>query len=169
MSDRRRWGPLLFEETGGLSHSRSAPRLTLFITGISPFQLLSLQAPMFGPNADSAVNYGAFGAYAAHEITHGLDNQGRKIDAKGGLRDWWTGDEIKTFEARAAELGKPHAWPRGRHIRNPVSGGYCARLGRAQGPHGCPLCCHRPTDTHQPGSHQHRGAGGTAADDARNA
>ena len=34
----------------------------------------------------------------------------------------------------------PHARPRGRHIRNPASGGYRARLRGAQGPRGGTLC-----------------------------
>jgi putative endopeptidase len=73
------------------------------------FPAALLQAPMFDPNADPAVNYGAFGAYAGHEITHGFDDQGRKIDAKGRLRDWWTGSEATTFEALATELGKQYS------------------------------------------------------------
>jgi putative endopeptidase len=68
-----------------------------------------LQAPMFDPGADPAVNYGAFGAYAGHEITHGFDDQGRKIDAKGKIRDWWTTDDIKAFEARAAGLAEQYS------------------------------------------------------------
>ena len=36
--------------------------------------------------------------------------------------------------------GGPHARPRSRHIRNPASGGYRARLRGAQGPRGCTLC-----------------------------
>jgi putative endopeptidase len=73
------------------------------------FPAALLQAPMYDPDADPAVNYGAFGAYAGHEITHGFDDQGRKIDAKGGLRDWWTIKEAETFGARAAELGKQYS------------------------------------------------------------
>ena len=38
----------------------------------------------------------------------------------------------------------PHARPRGRHDRNPASGGYRARLRGAQGPRGCTLCLYRP-------------------------
>ena len=61
----------------------------------------------------------------------------------------------------------PHARPRGRHIRNPASGGYRARLRGAQGPRGCTLCLCRPAREHQPDSHQHLGAGRATADDAR--
>jgi putative endopeptidase len=36
------------------------------------------------------VNYGAIGAVIGHEISHSFDDQGRKIDAKGAITDWWT-------------------------------------------------------------------------------
>ena len=49
-----------------------------------------LQAPYFSETVDDAVNYGAIGAVIGHEITHGFDDQGRKIDASGAVRDWWT-------------------------------------------------------------------------------
>ncbi len=65
-----------------------------------------LQPPVFDPNADPAINYGAAGAIIGHELTHGFDDQGRKIDASGALRDWWTAKDASTFQARAAMLGK---------------------------------------------------------------
>jgi putative endopeptidase len=64
-----------------------------------------LQAPFFDPDADPAVNYGAIGAVIGHEITHGFDNSGRKIDSTGKLRDWWTADDAKRFEIEAAKFG----------------------------------------------------------------
>ena len=73
------------------------------------FPAALLQAPMYDPDADPAVNYGAFGAYAGHEITHGFDDRGRKIDARGRLREWWTAKEVETFDARAAELGTQYS------------------------------------------------------------
>ena len=60
-----------------------------------------LQPPFFDPNADPAINYGAIGGVIGHEMTHGFDDQGRKIDADGALRDWWTARGRKKFEARA--------------------------------------------------------------------
>ncbi len=39
---------------------------------------------------DDAVNYGAIGVVIGHELTHGFDDQGRKYDADGNLKDWWT-------------------------------------------------------------------------------
>ena len=60
-----------------------------------------LQPPFFDKQADDAVNYGAIGAVIGHELTHGFDDQGRKFDPDGNLRDWWTDKDGKEFEARA--------------------------------------------------------------------
>jgi putative endopeptidase len=63
-----------------------------------------LQPPFFNPDADPAVNYGAVGAIIGHEITHGFDDQGRKIDATGALRDWWTAEDAKRFVSESDKL-----------------------------------------------------------------
>ena len=68
-----------------------------------------LQPPMFDPNADPAINYGAAGGVIGHELTHGFDDQGRKIDAAGKLRDWWTAKDAETFKARADVLGAQYS------------------------------------------------------------
>jgi putative endopeptidase len=73
------------------------------------FPAAILQAPYFDPNADPAVNYGGIGVIIAHEMIHGFDDQGRKIDARGALRDWWTQEDATTFETRAAMLGAQFA------------------------------------------------------------
>jgi putative endopeptidase len=67
-----------------------------------------LQPPYFDPMADPAVNYGAIGAVIGHEITHGFDDQGRKIDDSGKLRDWWTAEDAKRFQVQAALFGKQY-------------------------------------------------------------
>jgi putative endopeptidase len=59
-----------------------------------------LQPPYFDPTKDDAVNYGAIGMIIGHEIIHGFDDQGRKFDAKGNLRDWWTADDGKKYDER---------------------------------------------------------------------
>ena len=61
-----------------------------------------LQPPFYGKLMDDAVNYGAIGVVIGHELTHGFDDQGRKFDAQGNLRDWWTADDGKEFEARVS-------------------------------------------------------------------
>src|ERR671938_336103 len=53
-----------------------------------------LQPPYFDPMADDAVNYGAMGSVIGHEMTHGFDDQGRRFDAQGNLRDWWTPADV---------------------------------------------------------------------------
>ena len=68
-----------------------------------------LQPPVFDAAADPAINYGAAGGIIGHELTHGFDDQGRKIDAAGALRDWWTKDDAAKFEARAKLLGAQYA------------------------------------------------------------
>jgi putative endopeptidase len=60
-----------------------------------------LQPPFYGNNMDDAVNFGAIGVVIGHELTHGFDDQGRKYDAEGNLKDWWTPEDAKAFEDRA--------------------------------------------------------------------
>ena len=60
-----------------------------------------LQPPFFDRRADDAVNFGGIGAVIGHELTHGFDDQGRKFDARGNLKDWWTGADAREFEKRA--------------------------------------------------------------------
>ena len=60
-----------------------------------------LQPPLFDKQAEDAANFGAVGAVIGHELTHGFDDEGRKFDANGNLRDWWTPEDNKEFEGRA--------------------------------------------------------------------
>ena len=46
-------------------------------------------------------NYGAIGATIGHEIGHGFDDQGRKFDPTGKLRDWWTPEAAKALHGHA--------------------------------------------------------------------
>lgn len=93
--ERWRWG--FTPQTVNASYSATNNEIT-FPAGI-------LQAPFFDMNADDAINYGAIGAVIGHEISHGFDDQGRKSDGDGNLRDWWTADDAAKFEERAARLG----------------------------------------------------------------
>lgn len=68
------------------------------------FPAAILQPPFFDPAADDAVNYGAIGGVIGHEIGHGFDDQGRKYDANGQLRDWWTVEDGKRFRDRSDRL-----------------------------------------------------------------
>jgi putative endopeptidase len=64
-----------------------------------------LQAPFFDARADPAVNYGAIGAIIGHEMCHGFDDQGRKIDAQGVLRDWWSKADEERYTLQSSGLG----------------------------------------------------------------
>ncbi|HEY1658864.1 MAG TPA: M13 family metallopeptidase [Candidatus Sulfotelmatobacter sp.] len=61
-----------------------------------------LQPPFFDKSMDDAVNFGGIGLVIGHELTHGFDDQGRKYDPEGNLRDWWTAEDGKEFEKRAS-------------------------------------------------------------------
>ena len=68
------------------------------------FPAAILQPPFFDANADDAVNYGGIGAVIGHEISHGFDDQGAQYDGDGNLRDWWTAEDHKNFEAKTKML-----------------------------------------------------------------
>ena len=72
------------------------------------FPAAILQAPYFDAGFDAAANYGDIGATIGHEMTHGFDDEGRKFDGTGALSNWWTEEDGKKFEARAAVLGKQY-------------------------------------------------------------
>ena len=68
------------------------------------FPAAILQPPFFDPAADDAWNYGAIGAVIGHEFSHGFDDQGRKFDGDGRLRDWWTAADATQYTQRAQLL-----------------------------------------------------------------
>ena len=68
-----------------------------------------LQPPLYDPKMDDAPNYGNTGGTIGHELTHGFDDQGRQFDAQGNLKDWWTPDDGKAFEDRAACISDQYA------------------------------------------------------------
>ena len=67
-----------------------------------------LQPPFFDEKADDASNYGALASTIGHELTHGFDDQGRQYDWQGNLKDWWTAEDAKRFEARADHIVKQY-------------------------------------------------------------
>ena len=60
-----------------------------------------LQPPFYSNSASDAVNYGAIGVVIGHELTHGFDDQGRKFDADGNLKDWWQKSDEEHFNKLA--------------------------------------------------------------------
>jgi putative endopeptidase len=89
--DRKEWG--MTPPTVNAYYSGSYNEI-VFPAGI-------LQPPFFDKNMDDAVNFGGIGLVIGHELTHGFDDQGRKFDPEGNLRDWWTAEDGKEFEKRA--------------------------------------------------------------------
>ena len=92
------------------------------------FPAAILQPPFFDPEADPAVNYGGIGGVIGHEIIHGFDDQGRKSDGAGLLRDWWTAEDAAKFEEQATRLGaqyEAYEFPQlpGMHINGRTSMG----------------------------------------------
>jgi endothelin-converting enzyme/putative endopeptidase len=88
--DRGRWG--MTPPTSNAYYNPSLNEI-VFPAGI-------LQPPAFDMNATDAVNYGAIGVVIGHEISHGFDDQGAQYDAQGRLKNWWTADDLKKFQAR---------------------------------------------------------------------
>ena len=96
--DRSLWG--MTPQTNNAYYDPTQNQIT-FPAGI-------LQPPYFDPDADAAANYGSIGATIGHEIGHGFDDQGRKFDGSGKLRDWWTEASAKEYDARASKLVKQY-------------------------------------------------------------
>jgi putative endopeptidase len=90
--DRNEWG--MTPPTVNAYYSASRNEI-VFPAGI-------LQPPFFDKQADDAVNFGGIGMVIGHELTHGFDDQGRKFDPQGNLRDWWTAQDGSEFEKRAS-------------------------------------------------------------------
>jgi putative endopeptidase len=61
-----------------------------------------LQPPLFDSEGNTAANYGNTGATIGHELTHAFDDEGRQFDAHGNLIDWWTVQDARQFNQRAA-------------------------------------------------------------------
>jgi predicted metalloendopeptidase len=98
--------------------------LNLPVQNALNFPAAILQKPFFDPKADAAFNYGAVGAVIGHEISHSFDNQGAAFDAKGSLRNWWTPEDLKRFEAAgkllAQEFDAYEPYP-GLHIKGELT------------------------------------------------
>jgi endothelin-converting enzyme len=73
------------------------------------FPAAILQPPFFNVEADDAINYGGIGAVIGHEISHGFDDQGRKYDGDGNLRDWWVEADAAAFGERAKKLAEQYS------------------------------------------------------------
>jgi putative endopeptidase len=63
-----------------------------------------LQPPFFDAKKDDASNYGGIGMVIGHEITHGFDDNGRKYDADGNLKSWWSKEDEQRFLTRVSQI-----------------------------------------------------------------
>ncbi|HEY7636261.1 MAG TPA: M13 family metallopeptidase [Gemmatimonadales bacterium] len=68
------------------------------------FPAAILQPPYFDPHRPSALDYGAMGATIGHEVSHSFDNSGALFDSHGRLRNWWTPEDFKHFQASGEQL-----------------------------------------------------------------
>ncbi|MDE1162502.1 MAG: M13 family metallopeptidase [Acidobacteriaceae bacterium] len=69
-----------------------------------------LQPAFYDASSDDlAANYGHMGVVIGHELTHGFDDQGAQFDGLGNLKDWWTADDKKKFEARTGCLANEYS------------------------------------------------------------
>jgi len=66
------------------------------------FPAAILQPPFYDEHSTDAENYGHVGGIVGHELTHGFDDEGRQFDGAGNLADWWTADDGKRFDDKAA-------------------------------------------------------------------
>jgi len=73
------------------------------------FPAAILVKPFFDPKADAAFNYGAIGSVIGHEISHSFDNGGALFDASGALRNWWTPEDLKHFQAAGDALAAQYS------------------------------------------------------------
>jgi putative endopeptidase len=68
-----------------------------------------LQPPFYQAGRDEALNYGSAGGLIGHELTHGFDDQGRKFDTQGNVRNWWTAEDGKAFEDRTSCIANQYS------------------------------------------------------------
>jgi len=62
------------------------------------------QPPAYSHDMDAPLRFCRIGAVIGHEMTHGFDSGGRRYDADGNFRDWWTDSDAKAFDAEAQKL-----------------------------------------------------------------
>ena len=67
-----------------------------------------LQSPFYSKTQTPGLNFGGIGMVVGHELTHGLDDEGRQFDAQGNLRDWWTAPVSAEFDRRASCVEKQY-------------------------------------------------------------
>jgi endothelin-converting enzyme/putative endopeptidase len=67
-----------------------------------------LQYPFFNRESPDYLNYGAIGLVMGHELTHGFDDEGRRYDADGNLKEWWSPSVLADFDQRTSCVVKEY-------------------------------------------------------------
>ena len=95
-------GPL---STVNAWYSPSTSTITIF-PGI-------LRSPFFDLRYTVASLYGSMGLVIAHEISHNMDDIGRRFDKDGSYVDWWSEESKEAFHKRAVCIIKEYGTPEG--------------------------------------------------------
>ncbi|XP_033207207.1 neprilysin-4-like isoform X2 [Belonocnema kinseyi] len=67
-----------------------------------------LHPPFYGSGIES-INYGAIGAIMGHELTHGFDDQGRRYDENGNLKQWWSEETLRHYHEKVECIIKQYS------------------------------------------------------------
>ncbi len=95
--DRSTWGNRSPLETNAITEPLN--------TIVNPAAVL--EPPFFDLDATIPVRYGAIGFHLGHEMTHCFDVGGSRLDGAGNLKNWWTPEAWKNFEAKTSCVENP--------------------------------------------------------------
>ncbi|CAI5734759.1 unnamed protein product [Peronospora destructor] len=74
------------------------------------FPAAILQPPFYSAeHFPAAANFARIGMIMGHELSHGLDDQGRKYDGNGALHSWWTPSVSAKFTEKAQCLAAQYS------------------------------------------------------------
>ncbi|RMZ70940.1 Peptidase family M13 [Pyrenophora seminiperda CCB06] len=68
------------------------------IHNVIVFPAAIMQFPALDINLPAYISYGAFGAVAGHELSHGFDATRRHYDQNARKTNWWSKDVVEAFE-----------------------------------------------------------------------
>lgn len=97
--DDRIWGMNTYEVNAYFDSQRNE---IVFPAGV-------LQKPFFDKNSSIFENYGAIGSIIGHEVTHGYDDQGRKYDYEGNIRNWWCDEDLRNFQEISKRMSEQYS------------------------------------------------------------
>lgn len=70
-----------------------------------------LRKPFYSPDFSLDAVYARIGTIVGHEISHALDNHGRRFDAEGSYRNWWSDTSKRAFDDHAQCVANEYAAP----------------------------------------------------------